>query len=142
MRELFGKRHFIFLYSFLMELINLPNEYENALKPFYDTNDIRKRMVFLKLMDCRSVKWMTNDYVVIVDTLNFMLGQAVEHRDAFDKCFYHIDKMMRKEPNYFWNRESCFVLKKILDAITIAGNYNFTFENWDGDYILIFCDDK
>ena len=140
MNEKFGRGNFIILYSFLMGFMDLHKAYEEALKPFYDEKEIKKRLLFLKLTDLKPTKWNTEDYQVIVDCLAFMLNQAVEYRDTMDKCFKGIDKMMKKEDNYMWNRSNAFVLRKVMDNITDKGSYQLNFtENWDGDFILVSC---
>lgn len=142
MKELFGKQHFIVLYSFLMELMNLNACYKNTLEQFnMDEKEIAKRMLFLKLMETPYAKWTTNDYPVMVDTINFMFNLAYIHRDKIDNCFVGIDKLMKKEGNYMWNRRNTFMVKKILNNITERnGDYVMDFTaNWDGDFIAISC---
>lgn len=142
MKELFGKQHFIILYCFLTKILNLNECYKTTLQGFdMDEKQIAKRVLFLKLMETPFVKWTTNDYPVMVDTINFMFHLAWKHRDLIDSCFVGLDRLMKKEGNYMWNRQNNFMVKKILNNISERnGDYTMDFtENWDGDFIAISC---
>lgn len=139
MKERFGKQHFYVLYCFITEIIDLPISFELTLRSFnMEEREIKKRMLFFKLMETTNPKWTTNEFPVIVDCVNYIFNMSFKYRVEINQCLFEIDKRMKKDDNYMWNRRNLFTVRKILDNITNGtGDYIIDFEDWDGHFVNI-----